>query len=127
MWATFRDRDGSCLRVSIDADAAGKRDARRPFVSVRVRENRMKKINQLIQLETACIIHLSHVSPQIWSRDFNRLPSSRNWNTIGQWLTTDQSVNLLSSPSLEHPYSPTVVQPYFGDCVVWVNVNVPLC
>lgn len=41
MVLTVRDREGSCLRASTNADADGIIVALRAFVSVRVRENRM--------------------------------------------------------------------------------------
>ena len=36
-----RDRGGSCSKESTDAETAGNKDARRAFVRIRVRENRM--------------------------------------------------------------------------------------
>ena len=41
MTFALRNREGSCLRESKDAEAAGNKDALRAFVRVRVRENRM--------------------------------------------------------------------------------------
>lgn len=89
----FRDRDGSCLRESKDAEAAGSTDIRRAFVSVRVREN-MTEVELLTE-------RLSHVSDNYKCHEISSYQARQHQPKFRRTLLGQTVMHYLSHPSLD--------------------------